>query len=98
MRSRATGEHSKTSTISKCKGEQGKWKLLKEAIQPGVTEHYDLEKDAETGQELLALKGPSERAGSFAFSPDGHRLANALSNGTLTIWNATPVPEVPETK
>ena len=58
----------------------------------------DLEKDAETGQELLALKGPSERAGSFAFSPDGHRLANALSNGTLTIWNATPVPEVPETK
>ena len=27
-----------------------------------------------------------------AFSPDGHRLATG-ADGTVTIWDATPLPE-----
>jgi WD40 repeat protein len=59
--------------------------------------------DAQTGQELLTLKGHSGNVksvafspdGSVAFSPDGHRLASAWHGGTLKIWDATPLPEKP---
>ena len=33
--------------------------------------------DAQTGQELLTLKGHTGRVRSVAFSPDGKRLAGA---------------------
>jgi len=33
--------------------------------------------------------------GSLAFSPDGHRLTSAFFNGTVTFWDATPLPEKP---
>jgi WD40 repeat protein len=46
--------------------------------------------DAQTGQELLTLKG----GGHVVFSPDGHRLASA-GGRTVTIWDATPLPEKP---
>jgi hypothetical protein len=60
--------------------------------------------DAQTGQELLSLKGAGASAAfsvvfspfSVVFSPDGHRLlTSAASDGTVTIWDATPLPEKP---
>jgi WD40 repeat protein len=29
------------------------------------------------------------------FSPDGHRLASGTRDGTVTIWDATPLPAKP---
>ena len=49
--------------------------------------------DAQTGQELLTLKGAG-RSHSLAFSPDGHWLVGD-PGGTVTIWDATPLPEKP---
>jgi WD40 repeat protein len=48
--------------------------------------------DVQTSQVLLNLK--LGRAYSLAFSPDGHSLART-SNGTVKIWDATPLPEKP---
>jgi WD40 repeat protein/tRNA A-37 threonylcarbamoyl transferase component Bud32 len=48
--------------------------------------------DAQTGQELLTLQGGGY--GDVAFSPDGTRLASA-TDGTVTIWDATPLPAKP---
>ena len=49
--------------------------------------------DAQTGQELLTLKG-----GGFyhrvAFSPNGHWLAS-FTRGKVQIYDATPLPEEP---
>jgi WD40 repeat protein/serine/threonine protein kinase len=46
--------------------------------------------DAQTGEELLFLKGGGH---GVAFGPDGHRLASGGTDGTLKIWDATPLPE-----
>ena len=43
--------------------------------------------DAQTGQELLTLKGHTEWVRSVAFSPDGKRLASALDD-TVKVWDA----------
>jgi WD40 repeat protein len=48
--------------------------------------------DALTGQELLTLDGNSGFSKDVALSPDGHRLAGRGRAGTLTIWDATPLP------
>ncbi|HLJ95396.1 MAG TPA: protein kinase [Gemmataceae bacterium] len=48
--------------------------------------------DAQTGQELLTLKGGGV---SVAFSLDGKRLAGSGPDGTVKIWDATPLPEKP---
>ena len=47
--------------------------------------------DAQTGQELLTLKGGGIGS-SVAFSPDGHRLVSS-GGRTVTIYDATPLPE-----
>jgi WD40 repeat protein len=46
---------------------------------------------AQTGEELLTLNGQ----GPVAFSPDGRRLFGRAPDGTVTIWDATPLPEKP---
>jgi WD40 repeat protein len=52
--------------------------------------------DAQTGLELLTLKGGGI-GGSVAFSPDGHRLVSS-ARSTVTIYDATPLPEEPQAK
>src|SRR5262249_43829069 len=51
--------------------------------------------DTQTGEELLTLKVPTEGVGSVFFSPDGRRLAGGGGEGTVWIWEATPLPETP---
>jgi WD40 repeat protein len=50
--------------------------------------------DAETGLELLTVPG----SGGVAFSPDGKRLASGTEGGTVTIYDATPLPEDSQAK
>jgi WD40 repeat protein len=50
--------------------------------------------DAQTGQELLTLQG-GKNIRRVAFSPNGHRLAGGSADGTVTSWDATPLPEKP---
>ena len=64
--------------------------------------------DMQTGQEVCTLRGhgPARlpgRAGightqgvyGVSFSPDGRLLATAGGNGTVTIWDGTPLAETP---
>ena len=52
--------------------------------------------DAQTGQELLSLKGFAGRGPALAFSPDGKRLASSQSPalrgpadpGEIKVWDA----------
>jgi len=52
--------------------------------------------DALTGQELLTLDGRCGPSGDVAFSTDGHRLAGRGRDGTVKIWDATPLPAKPK--
>jgi WD40 repeat protein len=44
--------------------------------------------------DLLTLKGHTEWVTSVTFSPDGKRLASD-ADGTVKIYDATPLPEKP---
>jgi WD40 repeat protein/serine/threonine protein kinase len=50
--------------------------------------------DANTGHELLSLKGYTGPATSVAFSLDGQRLATGSEDGTAKIWDAKSGDEI----
>jgi WD40 repeat protein len=51
--------------------------------------------DAETGRELVVLKGHTARVESAVFSHDGHRVATASrDDNTARIWNAESGQEI----
>jgi WD40 repeat protein len=51
--------------------------------------------DAVNGQEILSLKGHSDRVMSVCFSPDGKCLASASQDRTVKVWDAQKGQEVP---
>jgi WD40 repeat protein len=51
--------------------------------------------NTQTGEELLTLKVHTGGVGNVVFSPDGHRLAGVGWDGSVRIWDATPLPEKP---
>jgi WD40 repeat protein len=46
--------------------------------------------DAETGQEVLTLRGHTDIVPSVVFSPDGNRLVSAGADGTVQLREAAP--------
>ena len=66
--------------------------------------------DAETGRQLLALKGhgsnSSSRSSGIAYTPDGHQIISAVSRGRFTsgprdqmeirTWDSTPLTSLPD--
>jgi WD40 repeat protein len=52
--------------------------------------------DAQSGQELFTFRGEhNEIFNSVAFTPDGHRLVIGTEDGTVRIYDATPLLQKP---
>jgi WD40 repeat protein len=47
--------------------------------------------DAATGAEVLTLKEPAAWVTGVSFSPDGRRLASSNADGTVKVWDGTPL-------
>jgi hypothetical protein len=56
---------------------------------PGEVKIWDMN----TGQEVCTLRGHSRVIYGVAFSPCGRRLATASADGTVKIWDGTPLAE-----
>jgi WD40 repeat protein len=56
---------------------------------PGEVKIWDMN----TGQEVCTLRGHSRTIYGVAFSPCGRRLATASADGTVKIWDGTPLAE-----
>jgi hypothetical protein len=57
-------------------------------IVTGSYDHTAKVWDAQGGEELLTLKGHSDRADSVAFSPDGRRIVTGSTDRTARVWDA----------
>ncbi|MCI0456777.1 MAG: protein kinase, partial [Gemmataceae bacterium] len=62
----------------------GTWDATKQVYVAGEVKVWE----AQTGQELLTLKGHTEGVWSVAFSPDGKRLASGSWDNTVKVWEA----------
>jgi WD40 repeat protein len=51
--------------------------------------------DMQTGQEVCTLHGNKGSVYGVSFSPDGRRLATSSEDGTVKIWDGTPLAETP---
>jgi len=47
--------------------------------------------DSQSGQELLTLAGPTDAVSSAAISRDGRRIVSASADGTIRVWDGTPL-------
>lgn len=59
--------------------------------EPGEVKIWDLE----TGQNVCTLAGHTKVIYGVAFSPCGRRLATASEDGTINIWDGTPLAVSP---
>ncbi len=44
--------------------------------------------NAETGQEMLTLRGHSDDVMSVSFSPDGKQIVSGSRDDTVKVWDA----------
>jgi WD40 repeat protein/serine/threonine protein kinase len=52
--------------------------------------------DSHTGKLVRSFRGHTGLVSSVAFSPDGRRLVSGSRDGTVKVWEMTPLREVPQ--
>jgi WD40 repeat protein len=86
----------KRSRFQSSLGPRGQWPDGRRTASGGGSDDQTVKLwDAQTGQETITLRGNTGSVESVAFSPDGKRLASGSVNGTVKIWDGTPLAETP---